>query len=84
MSAYPIDFALARSLASCRFLIPQLVGSEFRVVEFLSCGDQVEDDAGELMRRRSDGFRRAELGSHTTIEITEGAFAVMQRLGGHA
>ena len=59
------------------FLVAELVGCEFGVIEFLAGRDQVEDDTGQLVSRRRDGFRCAEFGSYAAVEIAEGAFAVM-------
>ena len=66
------------------FLIAELISSESAVIELLACGHEVEDDASQLVSRRCDGFRRAKFRSHTSVEITERALAVVERLGGHS
>src|SRR5579863_1605498 len=65
------------------FLIAELISGESAVIELLACGHEVEDDASQLVSGRCDGFRRAKFRSHTPVEITERALAVVERLGGH-
>src|SRR5580693_4725084 len=61
----------------------QLIGSKPAVVEFLACGDQVENDSRQFMGSGGDRFGCAEFGSHAPVEITQGALTVVERLGGH-
>ena len=44
----------------------------------------MEEDASQSVGCRRDCLGRAEMSAHATVEVTEGALAVMQRLGGHA
>src|SRR5437762_11361140 len=77
------SFSLGAQFGLLTLLVAQLIGSETTVIEFLTRGDQVEDDAGQFVSSGCDGLRSTELGSHTSIEVTEGAFAMVQRLGSH-
>jgi len=62
------------------FLIAELISGESAVIELLACGPEVEDDASQVVSGRCDGFRRAKFRSHTPVEITERALAVLKRL----
>jgi len=64
-------------------LVAQLVGSETAVVEFLTGGNQVEDDASQFVRCSCDGLGSTKLGPHSSVEVAEGAFTVVQRLSRH-
>jgi hypothetical protein len=60
-----------------------LIGRETTVVELLPSGDQMKNNAGQFVRGSGDGFWSVEFGSHASIEVPEGAFAVMKGLCRH-
>ena len=64
-------------------LVAQLVVSETALVEFLTGGNQVEDDASQSVRCGCDGLGSTKLGPHSSVEVAEGAFTVVQRLSRH-
>src|SRR5256885_777043 len=52
--------------------------------ERLAGSHQVENDAGQFVGSRSDGFRCTQLRSHAAVEVAQRGFAVVQRLCCHA
>ena len=66
------------------FVKTKLISGKVTVVEFLAGSDQVENDAGQFVGSRSDGFRRTQLRSHAAVEVAQRGFAVVQRLCRHA
>ena len=65
------------------FLMAQLVGGEAALLEFLTGGDEEENDTCEFVRGCCDGLGGTEFGSHAPIEVSQRALAVMQGLGRH-
>ncbi len=59
------------------FVKTELISGKVTVVEFLMSSQQVENDAGQFVGNRSDGFRRTQLRSHAAVEVAERGFAVV-------
>jgi hypothetical protein len=57
------------------FVKTELIGGKVTAVEFLVDSHQVENDAGQFVGSRSDGFRCPQLGSHAAVELNAMAFA---------
>src|SRR5258707_8492923 len=78
------EFGLFLEFALDAPLVEEFLCGEDGFIVGLPGGEQMEDDAGQLVGCGGNGFGRSQLGTHAAKIVAQPGLASVQAVGGHA